>query len=207
MSNLVRFENNRPLIKDGTSREEMFNSVPKAKFSEICKHLSKLFITLASKENLGVDEKAIRMEVYAEKLNDYPNYAIGAAVTKFIDEDIFVPAVSELVKEVRDQVFKKIIWINKIEREDPFDGVEKWAENKRADFVRKTIKSIYGNQEGAPTGNTNPKPTDQTSSGDEKRAAMERLKKRALEMDDAGTDKGLKFLGFEKPSHDERQAS
>ncbi|WP_162651569.1 hypothetical protein [Lentilitoribacter sp. Alg239-R112] len=197
MNQLVQFKENRPLFKDGTSREEIFASVPKAKFSEICKHLSKLFITLASKENLDVDEKAIRMEVYAEKLKDYPNYAIEAAVTKFIDDEIFVPAISELVKEVRDQVFKKIIWTDKIKRDDPFDGVDKWAENKRADFVKETIKKVYGNQEDAPTGSTKPHNNCTDNSGAEKREAMERLKSMAMKLDDEKAAKGLEFLGFE----------
>lgn len=205
MSALVKFDGNRPLFKDGTSRDEIFNSVPKAKFSEVCKHLSKLFITLASKENLGVDEKAIRMEVYAEKLKDYPDYAISAAVTKFIDNEIFVPAVSELVSEVRDQVFKNIIWTDKRETHDPFERADKGlVENERADFVKKTIKNIYGNQEGAPTGSIKAKPLDQRQSGEERRAAMERLKARAADLDDDKQEAGMKFLGFES---DKRQAS
>lgn len=198
MSALVKFDGNRPLFKDGTSRDEIFNSVPKAKFSEVCKHLSKLFITLASKENLGVDEKAIRMEVYAEKLKDYPDYAISAAVTKFIDNEIFVPAVSELVKEVRDQVFKKIVWTDVPKKQDPFEisDVVKQERAKRAEFVKGTIKNIYGNQEGAPTGSIKAKPLDQRQSGEERRAAMERLKARAADLDDDKQEAGMKFLGF-----------
>jgi hypothetical protein len=205
MSALVKFDGNRPLIKDGTSRDEIFNSVPKAKFSEVCKHLSKLFITLASKENLGVDEKAIRMEVYAEKLKDYPDYAISAAVTKFIDNEIFVPAVSELVSEIRDQVFKNIIWTDKREAHDPFEKADKGLiENERAEFVKKTIKNIYGNQEGAPTGSIKAKPLDQRQSGEERRAAMERLKARAADLDDDKQEAGMKFLGF---AAEKREAS
>jgi hypothetical protein len=204
MNELVRFDGNRPLFKDGTSREEIFNAVPKAKFSEVCKHLSKLFITLASKENLSVDEKAIRMEVYAEKLKDYPNYAIDAAVTRFIDDEIFVPAISELVSEIRDQVFKKIIWTDVQKKHDQIERVEKQVETKRADFVKKTIKNIYGNQEGAPTGSIKAKPIDQRQSGEERREAMERLKARAADMDETKQEAGMKFLGFES---DERKAS
>ena len=205
MNELVKFDGNRPLFKDGTSRDEIFNSVPKAKFSEVCKHLSKLFITLASKENLGVDEKAIRMEVYAEKLKDYPDYAISAAVTKLIDNEIFVPAVSELVSEIRDQVFKNIIWTDKRETHDPFEKADKnLVENERAEFVKKTIKNIYGNQEGAPTGSIKAKPIDQRQSGEERRAAMERLKGRAADLDDDKQEAGMKFLGFES---DKREAS
>jgi hypothetical protein len=204
MNELVRFENNRPLFKDGTTRDEIFSSVPKAEPKQILQQLGLMFATLSSREDMPDEDKIIRNQIYAQKLQDYPQYAIEAAVTKFIDEEIFVPAVSELVKEVRDQVFKKIKWTDVKTKQDAFDGVEKWAENKRAEFVKKTIKNIYGNQEGAPTGSIKAKPIDQRQSGEERRAAMERLKARAADLDDDKQEAGMKFLGFES---DKRQAS
>lgn len=204
MNELVRFENNRPLFKDGTTRDEIFSSVPKAEPKQILQQLGLMFATLSSREDMPDEDKIIRNQIYAQKLQDYPQYAIEAAVTKFIDEEIFVPAVSELVKEVRNQVFKKIIWTDVKKKQDAFDGVEKWAENKRAEFVKKTIKNIYGNQEGAPTGSIKAKPLDQRQSGEERRAAMKRLKARAADLDDDKQEAGMKFLGFES---DKRQAS
>jgi hypothetical protein len=204
MNQLVRFENNRPLFKDGTTRDEIFSSVPKAEPKQILQQLGLMFATLASREDMPDEEKIIRNQIYAQKLQDYPQYAIEAAVTKFIDEEIFVPAVSELVKEVRNQVFKKIIWTDVKKKQDAFDGVEKWAENKRAEFVKKTIKNIYGNQEGAPTGSIKAKPLDQRQSGEERRAAMERLKARAADLDDDKQEAGMKFLGF---AAEKREAS
>lgn len=204
MNELVRFENNRPLFKDGTTRDEIFSSVPKAEPKQILQQLGLMFATLSSREDMPDEDKITRNQIYAQKLQDYPQYAIEAAVTKFIDEEIFVPAVSELVKEVRDQVFKRIIWTDVKKKQDAFDGVEKWAENKRAEFVKKTIKNIYGNQEGAPTGSIKAKPLDQRQSGEERRAAMERLKARAADLDDDKQEAGMKFLGFES---DKRQAS
>lgn len=206
MNELVRFENNRPLFKDGTTRDEIFSSVPKAEPKQILQQLGLMFATLSSREDMPDEDKIIRNQIYAQKLQDYPQYAIEAAVTKFIDEEIFVPAVSELVKEVRDQVFKRIIWTDVKKKQDPFglDGAEKQAQAKRADFVKTAIKNVYGNQEGAPTGSIKTKPVDQRQSGEERRAAMERLKARSADLDDDKQEAGMKFLGFET---DKKEAS
>jgi hypothetical protein len=206
MNELVRFENNRPLFKDGTTRDEIFSSVPKAEPKQILQQLGLMFATLSSREDMPDEDKIIRNQIYAQKLQDYPQYAIEAAVTKFIDEEIFVPAVSELVKEVRDQVFKKIVWTDVPKKQDPFEVSDsvKQERVKRAEFVKDTIKKSYGNQEGAPTGSIKAKPLDQRQSGEERRAAMERLKARAADLDDDKQKAGMKFLGF---AAEKREAS
>jgi hypothetical protein len=206
MNQLVRFENNRPLFKDGTTRDEIFSSVPKAEPKQILQQLGLMFATLASREDMPDEDKIIRNQIYAQKLQDYPQYAIEAAVTKFIDEEIFVPAVSELVKEVRDQVFKKIVWTDVPKKQDPFEVSDavKQERAKRAEFVKDTIKKSYGNQEGAPTGSIKAKSIDQRQSGEERRAAMERLKARAADLDDDKQEAGMKFLGF---AAEKREAS
>ena len=206
MNDLVIFEAGKPVAKHGTSREEILSSLPVATQEQMLDFVEELFANLKTRERSQTEsERLICFKTYLRKIEGYPNYALVATKEKLIDEAIFLPAISELITEIKDQIFRNIIWKGKPQEIDPFARVEKnLVENERAEFVKKTIKNIYGNQEGAPTGRIKAKPIDQRQSGEERRAAMERLKARAADLDDDKQDAGMKFLGFES---DKRKAS
>lgn len=113
MNDIIEIKNNIPSFKSGTKMREIFDMVPPATPQQVLEQLGLLFVGLqASDKNLDQMEKKIRLKLYFEKISLYPDYAIRKAVDKFVDNSIFVPAISDLVKEIRNQVCINIKWVD-----------------------------------------------------------------------------------------------
>lgn len=113
MNQIVIIQNNQPVVKKGTTITEIFENMPSATRAEIADCLADLFAGLLSTDrNMTLDEKARRASLYANRVSSYPGYALRAAVDKLIDSEKYVPAIVDLVKEIRNQTCINIKWVD-----------------------------------------------------------------------------------------------
>lgn len=113
MNQIVVIENKQPVVKKGTTISQIFENMPPATRTEIADCLADLFAGLLSTDkNMTLDEKARRASLYANRVSSYPSYALRAAVDKLIDEEKYVPAIVDLVKEIRNQTCINIKWVD-----------------------------------------------------------------------------------------------
>ena len=87
--------------------------MPGATRGEIADCLADLFAGLLSTDrNMTIDEKSRRAALYANRVSSYPGYALRAAVDKLIDNEKYVPAIVDLVKEIRNQTCINMKWVD-----------------------------------------------------------------------------------------------
>jgi DNA-directed RNA polymerase subunit F len=113
LNQIVTIKENRPFVKNGTPISEIFENMPGATRGEIADCLADLFAGLLSTDrNMTIDEKSRRAALYANRVSSYPGYALRAAVDKLIDNEKYVPAIVDLVKEIRNQTCINIKWVD-----------------------------------------------------------------------------------------------